>query len=325
MASTPLQAINSRVKRWVLARQGRDGERVVLGRRRIYILPTRSGLVFAGMCFLMLLASMNYSSSLGFALTFLLASLGFVAMHHCHAMLDGLELRAGRIEPVFAGQAARVTLRAGNPRRAPRLALQLADEAGHLGTPLDLPAARDGVLELSLPTRRRGRLKPGRLRLFSTHPFGLFRAWTWLHLDLQGIVYPAPAPRGAAPPPSGGEQGERRPEELGQEDFRGLRGYHPGDSPRHIAWQAYARERGLQVKQFSGTRGSLQWLDWNSLPADWDAERRLAVLCRQVLDAHERGDAYGLLLPGRRLEPARGEHHKHACLEALALHGLDPA
>ena len=58
---------------WARRRQGADTHAVELKRRRIYVLPTRFGIVFAAMVFAMLLGSLNYGASLGFALTFLLA------------------------------------------------------------------------------------------------------------------------------------------------------------------------------------------------------------------------------------------------------------
>ena len=48
-----------------------DGGPVVLDRKRIYILPTRRGLLFAVFLLVMLLGSINYALSLGFVLTFL--------------------------------------------------------------------------------------------------------------------------------------------------------------------------------------------------------------------------------------------------------------
>ena len=48
---------------------------VVLRHRRIYILPTRRGLALIATLAIMLLTSMNYSLSLGHALTFLVAGL----------------------------------------------------------------------------------------------------------------------------------------------------------------------------------------------------------------------------------------------------------
>ena len=40
-----------RVRAWILRRQGRDAETVVLRRGRIYILPTQLGLAYAAMVF----------------------------------------------------------------------------------------------------------------------------------------------------------------------------------------------------------------------------------------------------------------------------------
>lgn len=320
------QYAENRFRAWVRKRQGDDGARVTLNRKRIYILPSKAGLVFAGMVFIMLLAAMNYSNSLGFALTFLLASLGFLAMHQCHATLDALHVEAAHAPPVFAGQQAVFNLLIKNQRSTPRFALLL-----QTGTPpattsdfVDLPGAdghnsAEGQLRFAIPAQRRGYLEPGRLQLNSRHPFGLFRAWTWLHMPLTCLVYPAPAAESATPPPQGGTSGHQLAEATGQDDFSGLRSYQKGDSPRHIAWQAYARERGLQVKQFSGQRGNLHWLDWDSLPRSMPMEMRLSVLCRQVLDAHGQSDTYGLRLPGTQLQPAQGNAHKHRCLKALAL------
>ena len=82
----PLRAMDARIAAWVLARVRRQPGPVSIRRQKIYILPTRQGVVFAVMTFVLLLGSMNYSNSLGFALTFLLAGLGLVGMHHTTAI-----------------------------------------------------------------------------------------------------------------------------------------------------------------------------------------------------------------------------------------------
>src|SRR5690606_19825545 len=105
---------------WVRKRQGDDTANVTLGRRRIYILPTRFGLVFGLMAFAMLLGSLNYAASLGFTLTFLLAGLGLVVMHHCHNNLLGMRVRFLGAAPVFAGERAEFRIALGNDSSAPR-------------------------------------------------------------------------------------------------------------------------------------------------------------------------------------------------------------
>src|SRR5262252_41336 len=111
---------------WARRRQGADSHAVVLKRRRIYILPTRFGAVFALMIFAMLLGSLNYGASLGFMLTFLLAGLALVLMHHCHANLLGAELRLIGAHPVFAGQRAEFRIALRNDTATPRYEIELA-------------------------------------------------------------------------------------------------------------------------------------------------------------------------------------------------------
>jgi hypothetical protein len=89
-----------RAQAWARRRQGSDALPLTLDRRRIYILPTRFGVLYAFALFAMLLASMNYNNSLGFGLTFLLGSLALVAMLHCHRNLSGLV-----VEGVTAGDS----------------------------------------------------------------------------------------------------------------------------------------------------------------------------------------------------------------------------
>jgi hypothetical protein len=99
-------AAGRRVRRWARKRQGIDSQVTRLRPGRVYILPTAVGLVFALMTFAMLLGSMNYNNNLSFLLTFMLISIGFVAMHQCQRNLVDLELSFAGTEPVFAGQTA---------------------------------------------------------------------------------------------------------------------------------------------------------------------------------------------------------------------------
>src|SRR5579862_1524822 len=56
--------------RWARKRQGNDALPLTLRARRIYILPTSTGLAAAGLLFLMLLAGLNYNNSLALLLCF---------------------------------------------------------------------------------------------------------------------------------------------------------------------------------------------------------------------------------------------------------------
>lgn len=302
---------------WINARMPRGGE-VSLTHRCVYILPTRQGLFFALVLVLLLIASINYAIGLGFAFTFLLGGLGLVSMLHTYRNLAGLVLRPGKTEPVFAGQSALLCLRAEST--SPRFALVLQVEDGQ-ETVTDIPAGGGDIL-LPVHAARRGVLRPDKLQLATAFPLGLFRAWSWAAPELSCLVYPAPE-EGNVPLPSGaGESGGGSSLRRGQDDFGGLREYHPGDSPRHIAWKAVARGERLLTKEFAGEAGRLLWLDWHDL-APLDTEARLSRLTRWVLDADGTGLAYGLRLPGQEFGPAQGDAHRRNCLAALALFGLE--
>jgi uncharacterized protein (DUF58 family) len=175
------------------------------------------------------------------------------------------------------------------------------------------------VAQVRLPAQHRGRLPLGRLRVLTTFPLGLFRAWSNVELGLQCLVYPRPesgrvplpAPRAGAA--EGLETGQ------GQDDFAGLRKYQPGDSLRHVAWKAVARGRPLMTKQFSGLAAGELWLEWEELPPDLRTEARLSRLTRWIVDAARAGHAYGLRLPAVVIPPDTGPAHQEQCLTALAL------
>ena len=307
-------------ERWILRPSG-GGAGVRLDRRHVYILPTRQGAGFALILLLMLVGAINYSNSLGYMLTFLLASMSLVTMLHTYRNLLGLRLAAGRSPAVFAGERARFALRLEGEEGAPRFALAVRFKEGE-AQPVEVAAGRAGSAELGRPAERRGRLPLGRFRVESDFPLGLFQAWSWIDLERHCLVYPRPEPPGAPLPAASEGEGVGRAAGAGDEDFAGLRAYRPGDPLRHVAWKAVAKGQPMLTKQFDGAEASRLWLDWAELHGMGD-EARLSRLCRWVLDAEAQGAEYGLRLPGTTLDPARGEEHRRACLEALALFRLE--
>lgn len=312
----PARYLRDRLRTWARRRQGTDPDPVRIHRRRTYILPTWLGGGFALLIFAMLLASMNYNNSMGFALTFLLAGLGLVTMHWCYQNMTGLVVRGIRVEPVFAGSPPVLELALENPSPSRRYELVVACQ-GREARPVDLPACATVPVRLKLPPTRRGHLRIESVGITTRFPFGLFRCWIWLHPDVTGIVYPTVAPAGPLPPPDLSAGGSATEDTFGEEDFAGLRSFRPGDSPRRVAWKAMARGGDLLVKQFAGADLTTRWLAWADAP-ERDPEERLSRLCRWVVDAHERGQAYGLRLPGVEERPGVGRRHRHRCLSALA-------
>jgi uncharacterized protein (DUF58 family) len=284
--------------------------------RRLYILPTGFGLVFAILVGGMLIGSLNYNSNLGFLLSFLLIGLALLAMLRTWRNLYGLTIAPERTEGVFAGRTARFPLRLEGRGRS-GIELQTSDSARPVCTELDDPVQ---TMWLERSVAQRGILPLGRVKVSTRYPLGLFQAWAYVEPQSQVLVYPRPARRqrlGLPPEYRPSKLGDRG---VGTDDFVGLRAYHPGESPGHIDWKALARERGLLSKQFGGDRSDQLWIDWDA----WSmrpTEERLSHMCRDVLDASAAQVSYGLRLPGQEIPPARGVAHRRLCLGALARFG----
>jgi uncharacterized protein (DUF58 family) len=282
--------------------------------------PTRFGLAFALLVSAILAGAVNFANNLGFLLGFLLGGVGVVSLFHGYGNLTALTLAAVRAEPVFAGEEASFELftRAdGSGAAAVRFALgrQPASTA-----PTDLSSGCSTTTRIRVPAPRRGLLDSGGVVIVSEYPFGLFRFSCRLQPDLTCLVYPKPAAEGIMPiRRSAGRKGEGKNRGGEDDDFQGLRPYRPGDPLQHIFWKASARGQGLFTKEFAGTGGATAWLDWDAA-AGPDPEQKLALLCRAVLQAQRDRLEYGLRLPGRVIEPDRGERHQKNCLAALALY-----
>jgi uncharacterized protein (DUF58 family) len=294
---------------------------ITLNQKNIFILPTREGLAFGLLLVFMVLAAINYQNSLIFAFAFLLASLFIIAMLHTFRNMSGLSIQAGAARQAFAGENAEFTVTIS--RQGDRLY-----EAIHLGWPDSLQRIADLVdeekesISLYVAADKRGILKPGRLQIQTFYPLGLFRAWSWVDLDMSVIIYPKPMFAGAIPEALNSvNEGELLSSE-GVDDFYGLKGYQAGDALRHVAWKSYARTEELMIKQYSAFVDRRVWLDWDYL-AGMDTERRLCKLSYWVVNLSRTTTEYGLRLPGVQIEPARGGAHREEVLTALALFEID--
>lgn len=292
-----------------------------LTRRNIYLLPNRSGLLFALVLLTLLLGAINYNLALGHGLVFLLAALGLVSLVHAFRNLHGLSLTARRASPVFAGDVAQFELALDNPTPRPRYALRLSAKA-ELPLDFSIAANRQECVLVALPSQQRGWLELPRLRLESRYPLGLFTAWSLPWPALRVLVYPQPSAR-PLPQTSAASSAAGTHASAGGEDFSGLRERQPGDPLRHVAWKAEARSDGrgpLLIKEFSGTSSSELLLDWAELEPRLSVEERLSILCAWVLRASQEQRRFALRLPGIVLASDSGEAHRLRCLEALALY-----
>ncbi|MCX7273886.1 MAG: DUF58 domain-containing protein [Burkholderiales bacterium] len=318
------RAAVSWIERIAMRLPGRAGPHhpsLVLAQRNVFILPSRAGLLYALVLLSMLIASINYSLSMGFLLTFLLAGVAIVSMLHTFRNLSALELRAGRSEPVFAGALAELQVTLKERRGNERFAIRISVPGAAAPEWVDTLALAEQPARVVWPAPTRGLMPLPKIRLSTEYPLGLWRAWAWWQPAGEVLVYPHPEHPRAPLPGSTLAASEGNGSGAGEEDLASLRAYVPGDSPRRVAWKAVARTGSddLLVKQFDGAARGELLLDWQAMPASMDGESRLSRLTAWVLEADSAGLRWALRLPGLAMPVDGGGAHRDRCLEALAL------
>ncbi len=303
--------------RWATRRQGRARSEIQLDRKRIFILPTRNGIWFGLMLLAMLAGAIHYSNSLAFVLTFLLSGLLGITMWHTQRNLLGLRIEIGSAGDLYAGagQALPLTISTTFPDSGHTIVLQWQD------APITITDSTDQFLyaHVMVSPSKRGWFFPGRFRIYSRFPLGLFQAWSWLEFDRRFLVYPKPLALPLPERTSGDLGSDSMGIQTGAEDFAGLRDYRPGDASARISWKSLAAKQLPQTKIFNAGSADELWLDWENIK-ETSTELRLSYLCAQVIEADRLQLEYGLKLPGLKISPNHGNRHKHECLKALALH-----
>lgn len=271
-----------------------------------------------GTLLLMLLASLNYALALGVAVTFLLVGLVAVAQLHTFRNLAGIEIAPLAAGETFAGGSIEFTL-ALHAGAAARTDIVVSCANARAGG--DIAAGQALTVSLDVDAPKRGRVALGRVTLATTHPFGLWRGWAYVHFPLSGIVFPA-AEIGAPPLPHG--HGGADPLAQGSSDdadLAGLREFQRGDPPQRVAWKAVARGAGWYSKEFDGAGGGGPvTLAWSELPTALPVEERLSRLTAWVLAAERAACPFALQLPGTRLASRQGRDHRREALTALAVY-----
>ncbi|HJT99136.1 MAG TPA: DUF58 domain-containing protein [Rhodanobacteraceae bacterium] len=285
-----------------------------LDRRRIYVLPTGFGFAFAALLFAMLLGALNYSNNPALLLTCVFAAACGASLFAGFRTMNGLALTALRAGECHAGAPLAMRLRFAESTRA-RPSLRL--RRGEVETAFALGAGGETEISLEFATERRGWFRPGRWRLSSDYPFGLFRIWSWLNPDAEFLVYATPEM--PSPPLPAGLGRDEDPVRAGiGEEQAGLRDYRVTDPPRLIAWKASARHDSLLVRDTERRSDDALVLDFDALDG-LDAEARIRRLTAWVLAADAAKRDYVLSIPGDTIGPGAGSTQRRACLRALAL------
>jgi len=293
-------------------------------RQRIYILPTRFGVIFLIGATVIILAGSAYQNNLINMLAFFMLSLVFICMIQTHNNIKDLRIDSVELDGGFAGDEFLATTVIGNNANTPRFNLETRlRKLKAIATYDNLHALSEkGAIRLksTYPAIRRGKHQVSKVRVSTVYPLGLFYSWRWFEVKAHYFVYPEP--KGQRPFPVGTQLEETGSvsQPFGGDDFHGHRKYKDGDSHRHIDWKALARGRSRLVKEFTEGTPGIAIFDWHSLPGI-PTEERLSQLTAWIEQAREQKIPFGLKLPQMTIAPGEGLQHRIRCLEVLSEYG----
>lgn len=342
-ASEPVQrGLHARWQAWRRRAFGLDAtaaDCVELVQRRIYLLPTTRGLFVILTAVLLLLVGVNYQLSLAYVVSFLLAGLMQAALLASYRNLQGLVVRAGRTPQALEGEPLAFVLSLSCPERA-RLGLRFAATAQASGigasarraprtpgyTSRRIAARADTVTAVPLEFHglRRGVVTLGRVAIESRAPYGLVRAWSYVHFEWCGLVTPVPeTPIPPLPMTASDDDLHASPDRHAAHDPDSLRDYVAGDSLRRVAWKQLAKSGRWFTR--TGDSGAAQdvELQWQALALP-DTEARLSRLAAWVTRADNEGCAFSLWLPNGQLNMASGAQQVADATRLLAMYPKRP-
>ena len=318
------------VQRWrqkwrrATGRSAVAADSVELVQSRIYLLPSGRGMFLIVTALLLLLVGINYQLSLAFVVAFLLAGLMQAALLASWRNLHGLRVLAGRSPQTQPGEPLRFALTLVSPERSRhgiRLDARIDGEAIHCAP---LLAQADGTIAatLAIIARQRGIVRLGRVTVETRAPYGLVRAWSYVHFDWAGIVEATPEKPSPPLPLAGGADEQHAPaaREHAAHDPDTLRDYVAGDSLRRVAWKQVAKSgRWYTRSSESGARQEVA-IEWSAAALP-DTEARLARIAAWIDRADNEGCAFTLRLPNGGLELAGGAQQ---CADARRLLAVFP-
>lgn len=310
--------IARRFERWLTARMPAQNS-FTLNHANTFIFPSKFGLHFLVLCFILFLLGTNYQNNLILFVLFFLCSFMVTCLLLSYQNIAGLTLTANQVKAQFAGQDCVFCLRIiKNLSPGQQIDFYFQNPS----SPLKSVISEQQVLVYGL-SNKRGWFNPGRVTIRSTFPFGLFTVWTHLDFGLCALLYPKPLESDQQLVSLSAEQTNQglTNAALGFEQFSTLKSYQPGESLKSVAWKQVAQGRGWFSKQFEQSQGGDVLLDL-ALYTNLDLETKLSLLCYQVIELEKNDVSYALKLETKTTATDHGLQHKELCLKALALYGL---
>lgn len=306
------------------------------------VSPTPEGWIFVATSGAVAAAALNTGNNLLYLVFAAMLSLVVLSGVLSESSLRGVHVSRRVSGPVYAGRPVRgVWVLRSRRRWLPNLALDVEELPGRHArlsrrgeaTIPYLPGGGEERREASWTFDVRGIHRLGRVRVSTTWPFGILRKWFEVEIPGDVLVFPTPAPDGAATlrPHSGRFGGQVvRTRRGATGDLRGLRDHRPGEELRAVHWRTSARLRRRVAVERDAEDGGRFQVSLEAPPPGASPERRgqqferaVSEAAGAVVVATDRGDEVVLRIGGRDLPAATGAEGRDRLLGRLAVTRLE--
>lgn len=308
-----------------------------LQEQRTYIMPTKLGLYFCVLCFLLLGVAFIYNNNVAYFSCFALVSLGITSLFQTNYNMDRIKITSLLFTENHAEHPTPMKFLITNqtnqsshhlefhidskntkkkPTTSTTVMVSKKIEIPYLGPKETLE------IEFMITFNERGYQMPPSITALTFFPFGLFRSWKVKRHAEDVLVYPAK--KGTRTLPSAGalgsgEQIEKFMQKQYGQDFYGHRSYQTNDSYRHIDWKAYARAKKLNIKLFDTEAQGIQLISWRQTHGLKDIESRVSQLTQWVSLCHKQRIDFILDMPEWQSSLGHSSAHLSECYQHLAL------
>lgn len=288
--------LKHQLSQWIVKRFQVDQSKT-LRQKDVLVFIYKQGFLYLILILITFIAGINYANNLILGFCFLISAILCISFYLTFKQLHDLQIdlvppEVGQVDQVLSLKL--LIKQSVASARYLRIQWQAREQLIYIDQ-------TQHSVELPFIAEKRGLYEFETIKIYSTYPLGLVRAWTYL----------SPKQKVWIAPKAYDWQKEHKNQATSAQDsldeFKELRGFQHGDSYQNVAWKQVARGQGFLIKMFEAQANHQHLeIDYQQIPAQ-SHEDKLSFMMGLVEQCEQLGDDYALILPQTRLERGQGQ------------------
>ncbi|MCU4580735.1 DUF58 domain-containing protein [Acinetobacter gyllenbergii] len=288
--------LKQQLSQWIAKRFQVDQSKT-LRQKDVLVFIYKQGFLYLILILITFIAGINYANNLILGFCFLISAILCISFYLTFKQLHDLQIdlvppEVGQVDQVLSLKL--LIKQSVASARYLRIQWQAREQLIYIDQ-------TQHSVELPFIAEKRGLYEFETIKIYSTYPLGLVRAWTYL----------SPRQKVWIAPKAYDWQKEHKNQATSAQDsldeFKELRGFQHGDSYQNVAWKQVARGQGFLIKMFEAQANHQHLeIDYQQIPA-LSHEDKLSFMMGLVEQCEQLGDDYALILPQARLERGQGQ------------------